>query len=203
MPSAPGRRMDCQILRDLFDELPRCAILSSVDADLREATRRDARPAAADRDWSRPGSCRNGLKIGTWPRPRFIIATSRICTDCSPAIRSMWHNARACRRGEKVAGNPRRRSHRLGNRLADQSLGASGRRRTRAYRSSRCCFARAHLSRSLRCASAFPDRRQFRRYQRHRRDAPAKPRRRRATAACASRRLAARVSERAARPRRV
>ncbi len=72
-----------------------------------------------------------------------------------------------------------------------------------AYKNLKLLLARSTLAQSVRYASALPDRRQFRRHRRHRRDAAPKPRRGIDLAAGVAGRMAVRISERPVRPRRV
>ncbi len=81
-----GPTMDSQIIRDLFTNCIHAAEILGVDADFREKL------VAARRGWrrirlARRANCRNGSTTGTCKRRRFIIATSRICTACTPAAR--------------------------------------------------------------------------------------------------------------------
>ena len=65
----------------------------------------------------------------------------------------------------------RRPVHGLGHRVAHQSLGAPARRRAHARRAQTTAGSHAHLSQHVRRASAVPDRREFRRRERHSRNA--------------------------------
>ena len=117
-----------------------------------------------------------------------------------PRLRSAWSITRhsVFWLGIILAAGLVMRIDRLGDRVAREPVGAAARRRARAPHPRLSAWPRAHLSQSVRRASAVPDRRQFWRYARDRGNADAEPWRRDAAAARAAERLACRVGDWAA-----
>jgi alpha-L-fucosidase 2 len=142
-----GPAMDASILRDLFDACISLRILG-VDATSRAArARAPPRPTRSAR-----GAASGGWRIGT--PPRRAASPSRIASLRAPSsdqIDILRH--RTSPRLLTLARNSRRRRHRLGHRLAAESLGAP--RQRNALESSSSAPTRAHLPESLRRAPPF------------------------------------------------
>ena len=121
-----GPTMDMEIIRDLFTNCIRAAEILAVDADFRAEAGRRARAARADTRSARRANSRSGWMTGICRPRRSITGTSRTCTACIPSgqitPRGTPDLAAAV---PHVAGDPRRRWHRLGRGLADQPLGAA------------------------------------------------------------------------------
>ena len=193
-----GPTMDHQIIRDLFGAArsprPRC---SDVDPGLRDRLTDDARADRARPD--RPVRTVAGVARGhgrpedhhrhvshLWGLHPGDEITASERPSCSPP-----RGNRSSFRGDDGTG--------LAHGLEDQFLGAAARRRPRLQMiaailvdTTRADYAhgRRDLREPVRRPSALPDRRQLRRDRRHRRDAPAEPRRRDRTSARAPIRLA-------------
>ena len=79
-----------------------------------------------------PDNFRNGWRIGTLKAPDIHHRHVSHLYGLFPSDQiDFYTHARTGRRGEKIAGDSRRRGDRLGDRLAHQSLGAPARRRSR------------------------------------------------------------------------
>ncbi len=132
-------------------------------------------------------------------------SSARVASLCAVSQRADHRAAHAAAGGrrEAFAGAARRPVHGLGDRLAHQPLGAAARRRPHARRAQTTAGSLAHLSQHVRRAPAVPDRREFRRCERHPGDARAMRRRRDRAAARAAARMAGRFAARPAGARRI
>jgi alpha-L-fucosidase 2 len=153
-----GPTMDHQIVRNLF--------ANTIEASEQD---RSARPAA--------GMARRRRRSGQSP-PARVASLGRL-----PRRRNRPRHAGAARGRGAVAGDAGRRWHRMVAGLEDQPVGAAWRWQPRAPHAFQPTHAhrlaedgirrRRRLHEPVRFSPAVPDRRQLRRDQRHRRDAPA------------------------------
>ena len=129
-----GPTMDEEILRDLFAQHhqgrgnPRRG-----QADFAQQAGRRARPARAAANRQRRAASGMAGRIGTCTRRRtFIIGTSRISTGLYPSWQiNVFDTPKLAAAAQNIAGDSRRRIHRLGHGLAHQPLGPPARRRPR------------------------------------------------------------------------
>ena len=81
-----GPSMDHQIITGLFTQVIRASEILGIDAEFRDARRRDAEEDSAHRRSASTGRFRSGPRTTTSPTPG--TATSRSCSRCIRAIRS-------------------------------------------------------------------------------------------------------------------
>ena len=208
-----GPTIDMQLLRELFGNTARAAEILDLDADLRrELTEKRARlapnqigPDGRLQEWLEP-----------YPEPEPTHRHTSHMYGLHPyyeiTLRGTPELAAACRKSLEVRGD---KSNGWALAWRDQLLGAARRRRPRAPAAPIAAAphgragpelhrpGRRHLCESVRRLPAVPDRRQFRRLRRHRRDAAPIARRRNRAAARAAQGVADRQRQGPARPRRV
>ena len=207
-----GPTMDEEIIRDLFDHCIQAAETLGIDAEFRQrvaAARDRLAPLQIGRlgqlqewldDWDNPKDQHRHIShlYALFPSNQITL-TRRYRRDARRAAEAARQPLR--RRRPQIPRAPRRRRHGLEQGLEDQLVGPACRRRSR-LQDARGGDRRQHVSQPVRRPSAVSNRRQFRRDLGHRRDAPAKPRRRNQPPARLAEGLADRLSHRPPRPRR-
>ncbi len=180
-----GPAMDSQILRDLFASATQAARELDVDRDRQTQWTATRTPGAES-----GGECRT--TAGMARRLGHAGARAR-SSPCVASLRplSRTRHRRAPHTGSgasspAISGDARRYRHRVGDRLAHQSVGPARRRQSCLRHLEISAEPRTDVSESLRCPSALPDRWQLWRRRWHGRDARAVRRRRDSTAAGAS-----------------
>ena len=193
-PCAPGRRWTTRSSATCSRKRSTPRRFSASTPSCRSSSPRRATGCRPTRSAPR-ASCRNGSTTWTCRRPTSTTGTSRTCTASTRAARSRsaarptWPPP--CSKSLEIRGD---NATGWGIGWRHQPVGPPAGRRAHLRHPRAAAQPRAHLPQHVRRPPAVPDRRQLRRHGRHRRDAPAKPRRRDRAAAGAAQGVADRLA---------